>query len=75
MASLQWEKLSPQEFQQLQDLAEYANKKLQDVLVDFCGSGPPYKHNPDGVSFLLYQQASLNQPKMHKQWTYGQWRA
>ncbi|XP_030759408.1 diacylglycerol kinase 1 [Sitophilus oryzae] len=48
MASLQWEKLSPQEFQQLQDLAEYANKKLQDVLVEYCGVGPHYKHNPDG---------------------------
>ncbi|XP_044745945.1 diacylglycerol kinase 1 [Coccinella septempunctata] len=44
----QWEKLSPQEFQQLQDLAAYSNRKLQDVLVEFCGTGPPYKHNPDG---------------------------
>jgi hypothetical protein len=51
--ALQWDKLSPQEFQQLQDLAAYSTKKLQDVLVEFCGTGPPYKHNPDGVSSEL----------------------
>ncbi|XP_049955297.1 diacylglycerol kinase gamma-like [Schistocerca serialis cubense] len=37
---LQWEKLSPAEFQQLQDLQSYSSKKLQDVLDECSGTGP-----------------------------------
>ncbi|XP_014468205.1 PREDICTED: diacylglycerol kinase 1 isoform X2 [Dinoponera quadriceps] len=47
-----WDKLSPTEFQQLQDLAAYSTRKLQDILVEFCGSNTTStgvaKYHPDG---------------------------
>ncbi|XP_037034838.1 diacylglycerol kinase 1 isoform X2 [Bradysia coprophila] len=43
-----WEKLSPTEFQQLQDLASYSCRKLQDVLQEFCSPENPQKFQPDG---------------------------
>ncbi|CAB0034179.1 unnamed protein product [Trichogramma brassicae] len=49
----QWEKLSPAEFQQLQDLAAYSSRKLQDVLLEFCAATTPGdvpKYQPDGFS-------------------------
>ncbi|XP_052859614.1 diacylglycerol kinase 1 [Anopheles cruzii] len=45
-----WEKLSPSEFQQLQDLASYSTKKLQTVLQEFCSPATPSasRFHPDG---------------------------
>ncbi|XP_067630156.1 diacylglycerol kinase 1 isoform X3 [Eurosta solidaginis] len=43
-----WDKLSPREFQQLQELASYSTRKLQDVLREFCAPHASPKFNPDG---------------------------
>ncbi|XP_046451237.1 diacylglycerol kinase beta-like isoform X2 [Daphnia pulex] len=47
-SAYRWEKLSPAEFEQLQDLAAYSSKKLSDVLAEFSGTGPLSKFQPDG---------------------------
>ncbi|XP_038217836.1 diacylglycerol kinase 1 [Zerene cesonia] len=44
-SGFQWDKLSPAEFQQLQELTSYSNRKLQDVLNELC---EVRKQNPDG---------------------------
>ncbi|CAH1401650.1 unnamed protein product [Nezara viridula] len=48
MAAVHWDKLSPAEFQQLQDLASYSSKSVQSVLDEFHGSGPLSKYSADG---------------------------
>ncbi|CAD7076861.1 unnamed protein product [Hermetia illucens] len=43
-----WDKLSPSEFQHLQELASYSTRKLQDVLQEFCAPTSSPRFNPDG---------------------------
>ncbi|XP_073846930.1 diacyl glycerol kinase 1 isoform X5 [Musca autumnalis] len=47
-AAHKWDKLSPREFLQLQELASYSTRKLQDVLQEFCSPLASPKFNPDG---------------------------
>nr|XP_042894847.1 diacylglycerol kinase 1-like isoform X1 [Parasteatoda tepidariorum] len=56
--SLKWEKLSPAEFQQLQDYIQYSSKKLSDVLKEFKEENNPLsKYNPEGdIDYEGFQQ-------------------
>lgn len=61
--SLKWEKLSPSEFQQLQDYIQDSSKKLSDVLKEFKEEGPLSKYNPEGdidyEGFQLFMDSYL----------------
>ncbi|XP_064470994.1 diacylglycerol kinase 1-like isoform X2 [Ornithodoros turicata] len=58
--AVKWEKLSPAEFQQLQDYIQYSSKKLPDVLEEFKENGALSKYNAEGDIDLEGFQAFMD---------------
>ncbi|XP_077524841.1 diacyl glycerol kinase 1 isoform X4 [Amblyomma americanum] len=58
--AVKWEKLSPAEFQQLQDYVQYSSKKLPDVLDEFKENGALSKYNAEGDIDLEGFQAFMD---------------
>ncbi|XP_055687739.1 diacylglycerol kinase 1 isoform X3 [Lutzomyia longipalpis] len=62
-AGPRWDKLSPSEFQQLQELASYSTRKLQDTLSEFTSVEATNRFLPDGdidyESFRCFLDAFL----------------
>ncbi|KAH9514329.1 hypothetical protein Btru_028777 [Bulinus truncatus] len=63
MSLLQWQKLSPTEFHQLQEYTSYSSKKLKDILQEFKENGALSKYNPeepiDYPGFKLFMETYL----------------
>jgi hypothetical protein len=61
--SLTWQKLSPAEFQQLQDYMAYSNKRMSDALEEFEKDGKLSNYNTDGeidyAGFKLFMDIFL----------------
>ena len=49
---MSWEKLSPAEFQELQDYAAYSNKRIADVLLEFEPGGCLSEYNKVVIMML-----------------------
>uniref|UniRef100_A0A1B0BVE2 Diacylglycerol kinase type I N-terminal domain-containing protein n=1 Tax=Glossina palpalis gambiensis TaxID=67801 RepID=A0A1B0BVE2_9MUSC len=59
-----WDKLSPREFLQLQELTSYSTRKLQDVLQEFCSPHALPKFNPDGGQIYMRVLQQFEVPLM-----------
>ncbi|CAH2229282.1 jg17031 [Pararge aegeria aegeria] len=58
-SSFQWDKLSPAEFQQLQELTSYSSRKLEDVLKELAEvkkQNPDGRHDNDSIERLVVQE-------------------
>ncbi|XP_078334100.1 diacylglycerol kinase beta-like [Crassostrea virginica] len=64
MADVDWKKISPEEFHQLQEYTSYSAKKLKDVLEEFNGDGCLSKYNPEEPigydCFVLFMETYLD---------------
>lgn len=64
MADVDWKKISPDEFHQLQEYTSYSSKKLKDVLEEFNGDGCLSKYNQDEPigydCFVLFMETYLD---------------
>ncbi|CAE1322443.1 dgkA [Acanthosepion pharaonis] len=65
--AMQWQKLSPAQFQQLQDYCSYTSKKVKDVMKEFSGNGVLSRYNPDqpidynGFTLFMKTYLELNE--------------
>ncbi|GAB1605668.1 diacylglycerol kinase beta-like isoform X1 [Argonauta hians] len=62
--AMQWQKLSPAQFQQLQEYCNFSPKKVKDVMEEFNPKGVLSNYNPDQpidyAGFLIFMQTYLD---------------